>query len=277
MSNLRVALIAEGPTDRVLVEAALRAILQRPFTVAQLQPEPTRPRFGAGWCGVFKWCREFAARSYASLEEDPTLPGFDLFVIHLDSDVAEMRYADGGAAVEDAAAGLPALPCSRPSFRDAAAAGAAGNPQPGRADCHQPATDPHQVAPDPRQLDVDRRHPPPAFDGGSGAPTDQEAADRSASSASLVPVDLPDELKASLGKMGKRPRAPEVRALILGFCAWRPMSARELAALLGDRDHKVLVRQHLTPMSETGELTLTIPEMPHHPDQKYTVPGKTVQ
>lgn len=60
-------------------------------------------------------------------------------------------------------------------------------------------------------------------------------------------------------------------------CAWRPMSARELAALLGDRDHKVLVRQHLTPISETGELTLTIPEMPHHPDQKYTVPGKTVQ
>lgn len=98
----------------MLVEAALKAILQRPFTVAQLQPEPTRPRFGAGWCGVFKWCREFAARSYASLEEDPTLPGFDLFVIHLDSDVAEMRYADGGAAVEDAAAGLPALPCSRP-------------------------------------------------------------------------------------------------------------------------------------------------------------------
>ena len=114
MSELRVALVAEGPTDSVVIEAALRALLPRPFTLALLQPEPTRPQMGTGWCGVFKWCRELAARSPASLEADPTLPGFDLFVIHLDADVAEKRYPDCGAAVEAAALAFPALPCSQP-------------------------------------------------------------------------------------------------------------------------------------------------------------------
>jgi hypothetical protein len=123
MSELRVALIAEGPTDSVLIEAALKAILlDRPFTLAPLQPEATRPQMGTGWCGVFKWCREFATRSHASLETDPTLPGFDLFVVHVDADVAEMSYADGGDAVNAAAQGLPPLPCARPCPPPASAA-----------------------------------------------------------------------------------------------------------------------------------------------------------
>lgn len=49
MSELRVALIAEGPTDSVLIQAALGAILRdRPFILTTLQPEPTRPRMGTG-------------------------------------------------------------------------------------------------------------------------------------------------------------------------------------------------------------------------------------
>lgn len=123
MSELRVALIAEGPTDTVLIEAALRAILgDRPFTLTTLQPESTRPRMGTGWCGVFKWCREFAARANASLETDPTLPGFDLFVIHIDADVADKSYADGGEAVSTAAQGLLSLPCAQPCPPPAGAA-----------------------------------------------------------------------------------------------------------------------------------------------------------
>lgn len=114
MSEVRVALVAEGPTDRVIIEAALRAILRRPFTLTVLQPEATRPILGTGWCGVFKWCREVATRGVVSLEKDPTLPGFDLFVIHVDADVAEASYSDGGPAVENAATDLPVLPCSRP-------------------------------------------------------------------------------------------------------------------------------------------------------------------
>jgi hypothetical protein len=123
MSELRVALVAEGPTDTVLIEAGLQAILPgRPFTLTTLQPEQTFSRMGTGWCGVFHWCRAFAARSHASLETDPTLPGMDLFVIHLDADVADKSYADGGEAVSTAAQGLLSLPCARPCPPPAAAA-----------------------------------------------------------------------------------------------------------------------------------------------------------
>lgn len=94
MSDLRVALIAEGPTDAIVIEAALKALLPRPFVMTRLQPEPTRPQLGTGWGGVLRWCLEFASRGHARLEEDPTLPGFDLFVIHTDADVAECSYGD---------------------------------------------------------------------------------------------------------------------------------------------------------------------------------------
>lgn len=122
MSDLRVALVAEGPTDSVVIEAGLRAVLDRPFTLTLIQPEATRPQMGTGWCGVFKWCREFDARKFESLEGDPTLEGFDLFIVHLDADVAEASYADGGTAVELAAAHLPRLPCPQPCPPPSAAA-----------------------------------------------------------------------------------------------------------------------------------------------------------
>jgi hypothetical protein len=122
MSELRVALIAEGPTDVIVIEAALKAILDRPFVLQTLQPEATRPSVGTGWCGVLKWCRAFAERGSAGLENDPTLPGFDLFVVHADADVAEQSYADGGSEVEVAARELPVLPCIRPCPPPAATA-----------------------------------------------------------------------------------------------------------------------------------------------------------
>ncbi|MEX8520423.1 MAG: hypothetical protein AB3X44_18100 [Leptothrix sp. (in: b-proteobacteria)] len=114
--TLRVALIAEGPTDATLIEAALKGFLDRPFVLIQLQPEPTRPQMGAGWGGVLKWCRAFAAGGHAALENDPTLEGFDLFILHLDADVANKSYADYGDELVHLAAaqGLPAMPCARP-------------------------------------------------------------------------------------------------------------------------------------------------------------------
>jgi hypothetical protein len=123
MSELRIALVAEGPTDAIIIEAALKAILDRPFVLQMLQPEATPGAMGAGWCGVFKWCRAFAKRGFAGLEEDPTLPGFDLFVVHVDADVAEKSYADGGVAVEEMAYGLLPLPCPQPCPPSAVAAG----------------------------------------------------------------------------------------------------------------------------------------------------------
>lgn len=116
MSDLRVALIAEGPTDAIIVEAALKALLPRPFVMTLLQPEPTRPKMGTGWGGVLRWCLEFASRGHARLEDDPTLPGFDLFVIHTDADVAERSYGDVSPEMVTLASERhwPPLPCAVP-------------------------------------------------------------------------------------------------------------------------------------------------------------------
>lgn len=114
--ELRIALIAEGPTDFEVIQAALKAVLQNPFVMTQLQPEATQPKLGAGWCGVLKWCYEAHQRHKGLLDADPTLVGFDLIIVHLDVDVASKQYSDGGASVEtwatDNAWGN--LPCNMP-------------------------------------------------------------------------------------------------------------------------------------------------------------------
>jgi hypothetical protein len=59
MSDYQIGVVAEGPTDRIVIEAALQAILQgRAFTVTQLQPDTSdalanggfgRPNVGFSW------------------------------------------------------------------------------------------------------------------------------------------------------------------------------------------------------------------------------------
>jgi hypothetical protein len=68
---------------------------------------------GTGWGGVLRWCLEFASRGYSSLEEDPMLPGFDLFILHLDADVAESNYENASPeiAVTARQRDWPRLPC----------------------------------------------------------------------------------------------------------------------------------------------------------------------
>lgn len=121
MSEIRVALVAEGPTDRVVIEAGLRAALPRSFVLTLLQPEATRssagPGWGAtgtGWGGVFKWCTSFRQRGAPSVDLDATLSLFDLVIFHLDADVADKSYADCGPEVVAAAVELPPLPCALP-------------------------------------------------------------------------------------------------------------------------------------------------------------------
>jgi len=55
MSELAIGLVAEGPTDFVIIEAALRACLKRPFVLTLQQPEATRPEMQGGWGGVYKY------------------------------------------------------------------------------------------------------------------------------------------------------------------------------------------------------------------------------
>lgn len=114
MSDLNVALVAEGPTDLIVIEAALGAILERSFVLTLLQPEPTRPILGTGWGGVFKWCTSFRSQGAPTLDTDPTLGQFDLVIIHVDADVADRSYADCGTVVAQGAADEPVLPCALP-------------------------------------------------------------------------------------------------------------------------------------------------------------------
>lgn len=112
---LRVALVAEGPTDGVVIEAALRAILgDRPFVLKQLFPEGSSAfsAMGTGWVGVYRWCHQSARRDGGRLSNDALLfQNYDLLVLHLDADVAGFQYSDGALTPEPSDARLP---CERP-------------------------------------------------------------------------------------------------------------------------------------------------------------------
>jgi len=119
MSDLRIALVAEGPTDSVVIEAALKSVLAKPFTMVRLQPEATPGITGTGWSGVLKWCQAAHQRHqlhHGSLDTDPTLVGFDLIIIHLDVDVASMQYGDCGGSLAAIAqdSNWGSLPCKQP-------------------------------------------------------------------------------------------------------------------------------------------------------------------
>ena len=75
IAMLRIALVAEGPTDYEAIQAALKAVLPQPFVMIQLQPEATGGMMGTGWCGVLKWCQAAQQRHPGSLDADPTLVG----------------------------------------------------------------------------------------------------------------------------------------------------------------------------------------------------------
>ncbi|MBG6081119.1 ATP-binding protein [Rubrivivax gelatinosus] len=86
---------------------------------------------------------------------------------------------------------------------------------------------------------------------------------------------LPAALAQRLPEPGTRPRRELLQQLVFEICSWRPHSARELAGLLGRRDHKHLVKEVLRPMVASGLLAFTIPSMEKHPDQRYTARSKT--
>jgi ATP-dependent DNA helicase RecG len=121
------------------------------------------------------------------------------------------------------------------------------------SDSHHPTSDTHQPAPNTHQ---------------SAPNTHQPATD----THQLLKA-LPAGLRARIPGPGTKPRKETLRALIRDLCAWRALRARDIAELLGGRDHKHLVREFLSPMVHAGVLTYTIPAMEKHPDQRYTLPA----
>ncbi|HEY5895645.1 MAG TPA: hypothetical protein VIT91_20695 [Chthoniobacterales bacterium] len=116
-SVLRIALVAEGWTDQIVIEAAISALFaDRAFTLKLLQPEDPAAGipFGSprpfGWSGVYRWCREVVDRA-GRLRDDVIFASYDILIIHLDADVAESHYA--GAHINDAP-DPDDLPCASP-------------------------------------------------------------------------------------------------------------------------------------------------------------------
>lgn len=110
---LSFAVVAEGPTDAIIIEAAIRAILPgRSFTLTMLQPEGSIAfgQFGGGWRGVYGWCHQSARRGGGKLSGDGLLfERFDGLILHVDADVAAATYASANI---EPTAGDGSLPCA---------------------------------------------------------------------------------------------------------------------------------------------------------------------
>ena len=113
---IRIALVAEGVTDYVVVHAAIAAMLPaHEFELRLLQPEyseafePVGSGLGLGWSGVYRWCRQTSAEGGDSIRSSVLFGFYDLLLIHLDADVAGYLYSSGRISdtTED-------LPCERP-------------------------------------------------------------------------------------------------------------------------------------------------------------------
>ncbi len=57
-----IGIVSEGPTDHMVLKAAIDRITGEENRYLSLQPEPDMMgRFGNGWKGVWRWCKETAS------------------------------------------------------------------------------------------------------------------------------------------------------------------------------------------------------------------------
>lgn len=118
----KIAVVTEGKTDFIAIEAALKAVLTVPFVLNRLPGEEIIAGTGEGWGGVLKWCHSIAnlasAGHFTRLNELPGLEGYDAIIIHLDADVARMSYQNYGNEVAALAVRNQwhILPCQQPTL-----------------------------------------------------------------------------------------------------------------------------------------------------------------
>lgn len=110
MSSRRIALVSEGDTDRIVIEAALSAVMPDSFVLISLQPESTLPRMGQGWGGVLRWCDQYSSAAVRQLSDHPLLSQFDAIILHIDADVTSAHYDQVGISRK---ASWAELPCRR--------------------------------------------------------------------------------------------------------------------------------------------------------------------
>ncbi len=111
---LRIGLVAEGITDKLVIQAAIENLLgERRFILRLLQPEESLPlelsaptlSQGKGWGGVYLWCEGVRQRNGGRLDGDLLFSGYDILIMHLDADVAGKNYSD--CEIKDLTGDLP--------------------------------------------------------------------------------------------------------------------------------------------------------------------------
>ena len=112
---LKVGLIFEGPTDFVVLRAAIAALLEnREFEITTVQPALSNalaPRTGGGWTAVYLWCRQVLEQARGQARDNALFNTFDLLILHVDADVAGKRYSDD-QRIQDPPDDLPCeCPC----------------------------------------------------------------------------------------------------------------------------------------------------------------------
>jgi len=107
---LYIALVAEGPTDRIVIESVIKAVLNdRTFVLKLLQPEDSLSfgALGGGWSGVYHWCKQSAKRGSGLISKDFFFDYYDILILHLDADVASKKYVNGNITQEASDLSLP--------------------------------------------------------------------------------------------------------------------------------------------------------------------------
>ncbi len=95
---VRVAFVMEGPTDYVVLRAAVRALLDgRDFEPTVIWPELDESfaaQTAGGWGGVYRWCRQAVEQVGGPARSNPVFEFHDVLVIQVDADVARRKYSD---------------------------------------------------------------------------------------------------------------------------------------------------------------------------------------
>ena len=80
-----IGIASEGPTDYLVLKAVIDKITGEENRYLSLQPEADMMgRYGNGWKGVWKWCKETVP---LDIIMDSIQPRIDIVVIQMDGDV----------------------------------------------------------------------------------------------------------------------------------------------------------------------------------------------
>ena len=115
---LRVGFVAEGPTDYIVLHAAIRSLLGdvdfTPTLISPLVDESLAARTGGGWTNVYLWCRQMLNEADGDVRKSNLFQQHEILVIQVDADVAGKKYGDDQRIVNPPQDLPISMPCDRP-------------------------------------------------------------------------------------------------------------------------------------------------------------------